>query len=199
MVWGQASSNSHSAGQQHSTYLERRLSIVKSSRRHGWNRQSGSSLPDILQSIVRETNTMSLTRHYWFGLLDVRVVSDETWKESQSEDDDFDTSTTPLRFQFIFAPHWRVSDTVIKVAMDSSMGFSVRRSQVNLNPNLLECLKACEIESLKNLFSRGKAKPTDLVLDSKHPWEIKPESLFEVNLFLWKNMNSTINLAPGCS
>lgn len=181
MVWDQVGGNGHSACQQHSTYLERRLSILKSPGRHGLTRQSHSNLPDGLQRMVRETNAMSLTRHYWFGLLDISVISDKTWKESHSENNDSNTSISPLHFQFTFAPPWWVSDTVIRVAMNSSMGFSVRRSEINLNPRLLECLRACDIEGLKDLFSRGKAKPTDLVLDRGQGAELEPESLFQVN------------------
>jgi len=44
------------------------------------------------------------------------------------------------------------------------------------------------IEGLKDLFSQGKAKPTDLVLDEDRFREMHPESLFEVNSLYSGNM-----------
>jgi hypothetical protein len=64
---------------------------------------------------------MSVTRRYWFGLLNIRVVKDKTWKESQGGDHDFDKRTFAPRFEFIFVLYWRASDTIIKVAIDSNM------------------------------------------------------------------------------
>ena len=144
MVFDQVSSNDLSTRLRQSTYLERHFTTVKSSGGYTRNRLSSSNLPDRLLRMVRETGTMSLTRRYWFGLLNIKVISDTTWKESTGEDSGLDASTAPLYLRFIFVPPWWVSDTVIRVSMDSSMAFNVNRTQINSNPSLLGCLKACD-------------------------------------------------------
>ena len=69
---------------------------------------------------------------------------------------------------------------VIKVVMDSSMALSVNRAQINPDPRLLECVKAFDIKGLQDMFSQGKVKSTDLVLDPQRSRGLRPESLLEV-------------------
>ena len=173
MVIEQISSNGPFIHQRQRSHLERRSTTIQS-------RTCSSNLPDQFRRMVRNTRIMSLRRHYWFGLLQVNGSSDIIWRASSKEGSDLYANTSPLHLQFVFIPPCWVSDRVITIAMDSNMAFTVDRTQINPNPSLLKYLEACDINALKSLFSQGKAKPTDLVLDERRI-SLCPESLLEAS------------------
>jgi hypothetical protein len=163
---------------QQRTYLEHRFTGVQTQ-----NRSLSATLPPTFSCMTREIYKMSLTRQFWFGLLDIASTTDSTWRETLGKDYKFDTSTAPLCIKFSFLPPSWVSDMFIRIIMDSSMTFNLDRTRINQDPRLIKCLRGCNVEGLKVLFSEGRAKPTDMVLDLMHD-EITPESLLEVNYVL---------------
>jgi hypothetical protein len=150
--------------EQTTTRLERNFNGFQLSRGYSRNRSSSSlSLPyEMLPTAFRT----DLTRRYWFGLLNIASTMDMAWRSNSGRYGETDAGIPPLYIEFSFLPPSWVSDTFISIVMGSSMKVIMNRVQVNQNPALLKCLKACDIEGLKGLFSQGKAKPTDLLLDN---------------------------------
>lgn len=125
----------------------------------------GGNLPSELLWILREVSRKSIVRHYWFGLLRIACTS-KTISMTQLQENMISGSRIgPSSLQITFVPPWWVSDTLIAVAIDSSMRFSVNRAQVNCHPRISEVFRSCDVDGLKDLFRRGLAKPTDLLLD----------------------------------
>lgn len=143
----------------------------------------GGNLPSELLWILRETSRKSIVRHYWFGSLRIACTSKTTSMTRLQENVIFGSSIGPISLQITFVPPWWVSDTLIAVAIDSSMRFSVNRAQVNTHPRLWEVLKFCDVDGLKDLFRRGLARPTDLVLHPDHILNSSPEPMLLVRHF----------------
>ena len=191
MVVEQISSNGPFIRQRWRTDLERPSRKISD--------RTSSNLPDRSQRKMRNTYIVSLKRHYWFGLLQVNGGSDIIWRASSKEGSDLYANTSPLCLQFVFVPPSWVSDRVITVAMNSSMELTIDRTEINPDPSLLNCLKACDINGLETLFSHGKAKPTDLVLDKDNWPPLCPESLLEAYFLYNRSIYTLTNSGLGCS
>jgi hypothetical protein len=143
----------------------------------------GGNLPFELLRILRDTRRKSIVCGYWFGLLHIACTSETTSMTHLQEDIIFNSSTGPIDLQITFVPPWWVSDTLIAVAIDSSMRFSVNRAQVNTHPGILKACKSCDVDGLKDLFRRGLARPRDLVVSEPLARYQVPEPLLQVRGF----------------
>ena len=74
----------------------------------------------------------------------------------------------------VFIPPYVISNTMIRARMKYSRSstcsppgptYSLNPVSINQDPELWDALHWCNVPKLKNLFSTGRARPTDMILD----------------------------------